>query len=49
MPFAGRLGFPNPVSVGMPVFVIDASGFEGIGGWTVRGKHLVFCAALFLV
>ena len=47
VPFAGRLGFPNPVSVGMPVFVTDASGFEGFGGWTVRGKHLVFCAALW--
>ena len=32
VPFAGRLGFPHPVSVGMPVFVTDASGFEGFGG-----------------
>ena len=47
VPFAGRLGFPHPVSVGMPVFVTDASGFEGFGGWTVRGDHLVFCAALW--
>jgi len=28
VPFAGRLGFPHPVSVGMPVFVTDASGFD---------------------
>ena len=47
VPFAGRLGFPHPVSVGMPVFVTDASGFEGFGGWTVKGDHLVFCAALW--
>ena len=31
----------------MPVFVTDASGFEGFGGWTVKGDHLVFCAALW--
>jgi hypothetical protein len=47
VPFAGRRGFPHPVSAGMPVFVTDASGFEGFGGWTVKGDHLVFCAALW--
>ena len=45
VPFAARLGFPDPVEAGLPVFVTDASGYEGFGGWTIRGKVLVYCLA----
>ena len=45
VPFAARLGFPDPVQAGLPVFVTDASGYDGFGGWTIRGKVLVYCLA----
>ena len=45
VPFAARLGFPDPVEAGLPVFVTDASGYDGFGGWTIRGKVLVYCLA----